>query len=260
VIVLADPGGKLDRASDGLHVRVQAAGQDPIQVEINDLVISGASGAQGDGISMPSGNLATLTLRRVKVLNNQGGGILATGGSLTISQSTISDNDGGGISMTNGTFVIVGNVFFRNGAQGGNVGGVAISTTQNEMNRLEFNSFRRNQTQNGIGAAIQCAAGTFTARNNIMSENGTVSNLEQVGGACAHAYSIARPGTVPPGMNNSAIDPLFENATTGDLHLKAGSPALRGADPASSLTGVAERDIDGDLRTSPADLGADEVP
>jgi len=100
----------------------------------------------------------------------------------------------------------------------------------------------------------------FTARNNILSGNGTLNNLEQVGGTCAHAYSIIRPGTVPPGMGNSSMDPLFENTLTGDLHLEAGSPALGAADPGSDLGGLAGRDLDGDPRTAPADLGADEVP
>jgi hypothetical protein len=154
----------------------------------------------------------------------------------------------------------VGNVFFANGTSLGNVGGVAVSTSQSSANRLEFNSFNKNQTQNGLGTAIQCVAGTFTARNNAMSENGTLTNMEQVGGTCVHAYSIARPGTVPPGTGNSGMDPMFENTTTGDLHLKAGSPALGAADPASMLTGPAEFDIDGNKRTSPADIGADEVP
>jgi hypothetical protein len=112
----------------------------------------------------------------------------------------------------------------------------------------------------GLGAAIHCVAGTFTARNNIMSENGSLANMEQVGGACAHAFSIARPGTLPSGAGNSAADPRFANTTTGDLHLQAGSPALDAADPASDLTGVAAKDIDGETRTAPADLGADQVP
>jgi hypothetical protein len=140
------------------------------------------------------------------------------------------------------------------------VGGVAIGTPQSATNRLEFNSFTRNKAQDTLGTAIHCIAGTFTARNNIMSENGTLTNMEQVGGSCAHAYSIARPGTMPPGAGNSNMDPLFANTTTGDLHVSAGSPALGAADPNSDLTGPAARDIDGDVRAAPADLGADEVP
>jgi hypothetical protein len=35
---------------------------------------------------------------------------------------------------------------------------------------------------------------------------------------------------------------------------------LGAADPSSNLTGLAERDIDGDARAAPADIGADEAP
>ncbi len=237
VTVLADPGAKLDRTGDGVILEVRNTGAD---VRIYDLEITGASGGTGDvGISIVAGGMPKLALTRVKVTNNIGGGI----------------------SMMNGTFVIVGNVFFGNGSLTGTVGGISISTTQNAANRLEFNSFNKNAATDGFAPAIQCTVGgTFTARNNIMSDNGTLTNLDQVGGNCMHAYSIARPGTLPPGTGNSNVDPLFVNTTTGDLHVRVGSPALGAADPNSNLTGLAERDIDGDARTAPADIGADEVP
>lgn len=258
VTILADPGTKLDRTGDGVILEVRNTGAD---VRIYDLEITGASGGAGDvGISIAPGGMPRLTLTRVRVTNNVGGGISAAGGSLTVSQSTISGNAGGGISVMNGTFVIVGNVIFENGTQGGATGGISITTLQNPANRLEFNSFNKNLTQDGIGAAIACVAGTFTARNNILSQNGTLTNMEQTSGTCMHAYSIVRPGTLPPGTGNSSMDPLFVNTTTGDLHLRAGSPALGAADPNSDLTGPAERDLDGDVRRSPADIGADEVP
>lgn len=234
VTLLADPGAKLVRTSNGLHVEIKGTSQ----VTIEDLEISGASGAQGVGLSLPAGNTATLTLRRVQLANNTGGGLTAS----------------------NAAFVIIGNVFFQNGTGSGTTGGVTITAPQNSANRLEFNSFNGSQTQLGVGAAIQCVAGAFTAKNNIMSENGTLTNLEQVGGACLHAYSIVRPGTLPPGTGNSSADPLFKDTTRSDLHLRPGSPALGAADPAADLTGPAARDIDGDRRVAPAALGADEAP
>jgi hypothetical protein len=70
-----------------------------------------------------------------------------------------------------------------------------------------------------------------------------------------------RPGVLPPGRGNSSVDPLFVNQLIGDLHVRAGSPVRRAADPSSNLTGLAARDIDGDVRAHPtADIGADEVP
>ncbi|HSK03273.1 MAG TPA: right-handed parallel beta-helix repeat-containing protein [Kofleriaceae bacterium] len=260
VTFLADPGAKLTRMTGtGAIVTVRDNGT---SLTIYDLSISDAPNSpSGIGIVIPTAAGApTVTLTRATVTNNPGGGISASGGSLSVSQSTISGNAGGGIMVNSGTFVIVGNVFYANGTLMGSVGGVSISTVQDASNRLDFNSFHGNQTQLGVGSAIQCVAGAFTARNNIMSQNGTITNMEQVGGACTHTYSIVRPGTVPPGAGNSNMDPMFVNSTTGDLHLSPSSPALRAADPASDLTGLAARDIDGDVRTSPADMGADEVP
>lgn len=280
VTLLAEPGAKLTATSNGILLRIDGTSQ----VAIYDLEISGASGSSGFGISISSGATAMVRLTRVKVSGNQAGGISASGGTLAVSQSTISDNIGGGISASgvtltvsqstisgnagggisvgvNGTFAIVGNVFFENGAQAGTVGGVSISTAQNAANRLEFNSFNKNATTDGFGPAIQCmVGGAFVARNNVMSENGTLTNMNQVGGTCTHTHSIVRPGTLPPGEGNSSADPLFVNTTTGDLHVRAGSPVLGAADPRTDLTGLAARDIDGDVRTVPADIGADEVP
>jgi Right handed beta helix region len=256
VTLLADPGARLTDTSNGVLLRIDGTSQ----VSIHDLQITGASGSQSPGISLPPGNTASLSLTRVKVDNNQGGGISSSGGTLTVSGSTIASNTGGGISVMSSTFAIVGNVFFNNGSQSGALGGVSITTTQNAGNRLEFNSFNKNQTQDGLGSAIHCVAGTFTAKNNVMSGNGTLTNMEQVGGTCAHAYSIVRPGPIPNGSGNSGGDPLFMNTTTGDLHLMATSPARGIADPSSNLTGVAAFDIDGDPRAHPADIGADEAP
>jgi len=56
------------------------------------------------------------------------------------------------------------------------------------------------------------------------------------------------------------MDPKFTDPATGDLHIQAGSPASGASDPDSDLTGIAAHDIDGDPRTRPADIGADEIP
>jgi hypothetical protein len=201
-----------------------------------------------------------VSLVRARLLNNPSGAIFCDGCSLSVSQSTLSTNAGGGILVQNGTFVIVGNMISNNGTQFGSVGGIFITTGPNAVNRLEFNTLSGNLAQGGLGAGIHCTAGAFTARNNILSDNGNAGNMEQVGGGCMHTYSIVRPGVLPAGPSNSASDPMFVNMAMGNLHLKAGSPALGAADPASDLTGPAARDIDGQLRKAPADIGADEVP
>ena len=255
VTLLADPDAAL--INSGLILEVRGTSN----VKVYDLTITGGSGSGGIGISMPTGNTATVELQRVKILNNAGGGIVAGGGQLIVSQSRIDGNMAGGISVNApGTFSIVGNFFARNGSGTSAFGGLSISTAQAATNRLEFNSFNKNGSQDGVGSAIQCIAGAFTARNNILFGNGTATNLEQVGGSCQHTYTIAQPGTLPVGAGNMAKDPLFRDVNAGDLHVQPGSPALGAADPNSDLTGIAAHDIDGDARIKPADIGADEVP
>jgi len=277
VTLLADTGAQLSYSSTGVILTVSGTSI----VDIYDLAVANGLGGTGVGLSMPFGNTATVSLHRVTLTNNAGGGIsassgsltvtgskianntgvaiAASGGSLTVAQSTISNNAGGGISTT-GQFAIVNNFVFANGSSSSPIGGVSILATQNAANRLDFNSFSKNTTQDGVGAAIQCTAGTFTARNNIMSGNGTLTDMNQTGGTCTHAYSIATPGTLPTGTGNLAVDPQFVNTTTGDLHIPAGSPAIDAADPAAALTGLEAVDIDGDARPqgAHADIGADE--
>jgi hypothetical protein len=279
VTLLADPGAKLTSTTNGVLLEIRGSSQ----VAVYDLEISGASGMNNPGISLPAGNTATVSLTRATVSCNQAGGISATGGTLTVTQSTISGsqgcsqgtgiiasgssltilrstfrgNQGGGISQMNGTFVVIGNVFFNNGGNTSLIGGISIGTSTNAANRLEFNSFALNTTADGVGPAIQCLAGTFNARNNILSDNRTpTAQADQFAGTCTHTFSIMRPGKVPTG--NSGSDPLFADPAKGDLHIPSGSPARRAADPGSDLTGIASHDIDGVVRVSPADIGAYE--
>jgi Right handed beta helix region len=215
---------------------------------------STVSGNTGGGVAMTGAG--SITVSQSTVSGNTGGGVAMTGasGSITVSQSTVSGNTGGGIAVS-GTFSIVGNVFFNNGGNTSLIGGISIGTSTNAANRLEFNSFALNTTQDGVGPAVQCLAGTFTAKNNIMSDNRTpTAQADQFGGTCTHAFSIIRPGALPVG--NSGADPMFVDPSRGNLHLNTTSPARRTADPNSDLTGIAARDIDGTSRTSPADIGA----
>jgi hypothetical protein len=281
VTIVADVGAKLDRDGDGPILVIQSSGAAGANVRIFDLEITGATGAPGgDAVRLTaSGGTPSLELTRVTINKNQGvgvttaggsliislstfggndgGAITATNSSLTVSRSMFSGNEGGGISQMNGTFIIVGNVFFDNGGNTSLIGGISIGTSTNAANRLEFNSFALNTTTDGVGPAIQCLAGTFNAKNNILSDNRTPTpQANQFAGTCTHTFSIMRPGTVPNG--NSGSDPLFADPAKGNLHLTTESPARRAADPGSDLTGIAARDIDGVARISPAAIGAYE--
>jgi hypothetical protein len=211
---------------------------------------------EGDGINA---NTCGLFLDRV-VIHNNDAGVEIIGGSIEVSRSTFSTNLEGGIDLSgsNTRFVIVNNVFWKNGI-GGTVGGVLLSTNTSTTSKLELNSFNQNNANFGIGTAVHCLVAGFVARNNVMFGNG-LNNLEQVGGTCTHTYSIASPGTLPVGTGNTASDPLFVSAGTGNLHTMAGSPTEGAGDPASDLTGLAATDVDGDPRATPPDIGIDEHP
>jgi hypothetical protein len=179
-------------------------------------------------------------------------------GNLALTNSDIRVNANGGVLIvTNGTlFTIVGNVFWQNGSQISSVGGAAITTDTSTQSRLEFNSFNSNAT-NGLAAALQCNVNGFTARNNVFFGNGTG---EQLSGNCTHIFSISNPGTALTGTGDSAADPMFANASIGDLHTAPGSPTENSGDPATMLTGAAAFDRDGDPRTAPVDIGVDQHP
>lgn len=255
VTFLGDPGAMLTRTTGtGPIITVQ---DDRTLLSIYDTSISNAPNSGGGfGILISPGSAPTVSLTRVTIAKNPGGGISSAGATLSVVQSRISGNQGGGILISGGTFVIVGNVFSGNGGPGSSVGGVSITAAGSPTNRLEFNSFNQNQTGAPIGQAVQCSVASFTAKNNIMSDNGTITQTDQFTGSCNHAYSISHPGPLPPGLGNGISDPLFVDPTKGDLHLQANSPARRAADPASDLTGIAAHDIDGNARVAPADIGA----
>lgn len=260
VTLLAEPGARLRAGSPTAPIlTVQGNGT---QLTIVDLTISDApNDPSGYGVLAPAGlGAVKLSLIRATIANNPAGGVFISNGALQLTRSVIRGNAGGGVSASNTTFDITNNFFFANGNQASFVGGLAVTSPQHAGNRLELNSFSRNLTMDGYAPALQCGAGLFTARNNILSGNGTLTQLTQYGGSCQHAYTIASPGPLPAGAGNTSVDPMFVNPATGDLHLAAASPARGRADPSTDLTGATAVDLDGQPRTAPAEIGADELP
>jgi hypothetical protein len=230
------------------------ASQDAVSVTARPLVA---------GDSCPPGEVGTGVVwqAELRVDGNGGPGIFVTGGSLSLAQSLISGNRGGGVDVAAAMakFAIVSNKFVGNGSgdpAGSSTGAVNIAATFDSTDLLEFNTFYKNLSTDGVGPAIQCTPSTFTARANIMFKNGTASNLDQAGGRCAHIYSIATPGAVPTGTGNQASDPLFVDAPGDNFHLQPGSPAIGAANALGPLTGLSARDFDDHPRTTPINLGA----
>jgi parallel beta helix pectate lyase-like protein len=276
VTFLADPGAKLTRTQgNGAIVTVQ---DDGTSLSIYDLTITNAPNApSGIGCVLPAGGGApTLALTRVKLANNpggalsatggtvmisqsmitgnQGGGVSTTGGSTTISRSKIISNSGGGISVTNGAFDITNNFVADNGgdsASGSTFGG--LSLTANGSNRLEFNTVAYNHAKMGtlLSAGVACTVTSLVAPNNIITSNNEgQAFLVQTKGDCTFGNSYTAPGAADNTLGFSSITaPL-------DLHLTASSPPSI-VNAAGACTGT---DIDGDMRPigSACDLGADE--
>jgi serine protease len=254
VTLLGDPGATLTRSAGGGPV-VQVTGTGTT-LWVYDLAIADA-GPSGIGLVMPSSSAPSASLVRTTIHNNRGGGVSIAGGSLTIAQSMITGNLGGGVTvLQDGKFDIVDSVFFANGSPSSVTGAITIAASSAIGNRIEFNTIYGNVAQDGVGAAIQCAAGAFVARNNILFANGTLSSPQQVGGSCDNWYSIVQPGPLPPGPGNQAADPRLVDPDAGDFHLRAGSPAIRASDPSSSLSGATAQDFDGMARVKPAAIGA----
>jgi len=165
VTFLGEPDAKLTRTSSvGALLTVVGDGT---SLTIYDLSIHNPSSV---GIVISSGGGApAFSLIRSKVMDNPGGGISATGGSLTVSQSTISGNIGGGISATGGSLTVSQSTI------SGNTGG-GISATGSSL------TVSQSTISGNTGGGISVMNGTFNITNCFIVRNGN-SNSTLVGGA-----------------------------------------------------------------------------
>jgi hypothetical protein len=265
-------------------------GDDPIvriaggkTVTILGGTIEGAKGNNGNGIRCDTG--AKLTMRESFLTGNDAAainadgctlvvtdatlhdnnkktdsaspGITISGGDTTLARSRITSNAKGGININgNAKFTIIGNAFLNNGSlTGGSAAAVFIMSSTDPNNRLEFNTIAANKSAAGDTSGVQCSGSTFVARNNIIWNNLSIG----ISGSCMHAYSDIGPVvTFNDAGNNINMNPNLLNEAT-DPHVQAASPVHQKADPQANLMGVASRDIDGDPRIAPADIGADQM-
>lgn len=282
IVILADPTARLTPTQDGAALDIR--GNSTIQ--IYDLEISHMSGgAAKDGIALS--DTAELALTNVRLVNNTadgariaGGhltfthctiaqnanrGISMTGGELTISRSEVTTNVGGGIFIPgDGKFQIVGNFIFGNGGASTQAGGISIGASAGDgTNRIDFNSVSRNNANVAFAPGIHCVStGTqLTAKYNVVWDNGVApfaTDEVNITG-CVHVSSDIGPSPGSAGVSNFNLDPGFTDEASGDLKLKNTSNVRQKAEDLD-LSGLAAKDIDGEMRSSPVDLGADQAP
>lgn len=282
VSVTIDAHGATLMAMGNNHPVLSVAGGRSLT--ILDGTITGAAGNNGDGIACSGTSTlnvygavisqnaesaidtdkCTVTVLDATIQNNSptatppDQAINVSDGSITIARSHIINNRGGGLISTNAQFIIVDNVFIGNGdINTSPVGGISIPTSK-AGSRLDFNSILGNKVQPGGTPGVNCFGDqAFVAQNNIIWKNATQTGTAvQIGGGCTYAHSdIGQAGV--SGDTNFNMDPMFVSDT--DAHLTANSNTVRGkAVVTGPLDALSAKDIDGQARVAPYDLGADQ--
>ena len=254
VTLLAEPGTQLTRTGPGAILTIDGSSV----VQVVDLAIVNGSTITGVGISLPLGNTCALSLLRATVAGNTGGGISATGGSLTISRSTITGNTQHGISVSGGQFDISNCLIAGNGGPLTSLGGVRFDQTSSGTRRFDFNTVTNNASADGnvVGVLCTAVAQSITFSNNIIYANQIGGTRTQVGGTNCN-WRFSDIGDAVAGTGNLNVDPLFVDSPRSNFHLQSGSPVKDKADSSSTVN----VDIDGDTRPQGAgfDMGADEI-
>ena len=276
VTILADPGATLTSTQNGLILEVKGSSK----VAIYDLLISGASGPSGFGISLPAGNAATLDLHHATLSNNNASGISATGGTLTLSQSTISGNPGGGISATGSTLLTVSQSNISNNTGGGistaggvltisrstingNAGGGISTSSSAKFNITNTFVFRNgNKTTSTFGGLNLQFVGTGNRLEfNTIVDNDANTNS---GGIFCNVPTFSAPNNIVAhnSLNGSATDPnaqTFGSCTypTSKIQMDLTGLAFEHPDSAPFSYKLTTGSSAVDMATTPSDIDVD---
>lgn len=198
-----------------------------------------------------------LTVNQSTVSGNDGIGVSSSGGTLTINQSTVSENPGGGVNVNDSNYTIVNNFIVENGTLGNSaIGGVSVSSTNDKLEVLRFNTFADN-TSGAPAHALNCIASALVADSNIFMLADAIGNTPTVTG-CGATYSLFDTDSMMiVGQNNISANADFVDAANDDYHLQSGSPGTNVA----SMIDTPVVDVDGDVRPQGVgpDMGADEA-
>jgi hypothetical protein len=243
------------------------------QVTLENLQVSGATTngtLVGEGIACSaSGGAPKLDLLRVVVRDNAFNGLHTTSclvcvsdrvftmngrgqdgsagmkienGTGTIDRCVISLNNTG-MDLDSGLYQVTNSFIYRNDGTASSFGINLYSTEPG--NRVEFNTLIDNGLSavvgNGFNCNLQGVTGSF--QNNIIARN----RIQTGGTGCTY------PGSIIVDADVTALKFKSPDAAPYDYHITSGSSAI---DAATQST--VDHDFDGDPRTSPRDVGADE--
>ncbi len=260
VTILGGPNAQLLR-SNGLILDIKGTSN----VTVVDVIIGPNMGLPTTGVALGTASTGSLELRRVRVQNNNSGGVRVLDGALRMFASTLYGNLGGGVSIspTALTYVVRNNFIIGNGKTNGvnpgpsQAGGALLEA--NVGGTFEYNTVALNGSSGIKAPGVQCDGTSNMAANNIVvantdGMNGT-QNTNQVSGggaSCAFGNSIRLGNGAPLMFLLPAGDPA-------DFHLTATSPAMV-RDAAGDCSATVPTDVDGQRRpyNNACDLGADE--
>jgi predicted outer membrane repeat protein len=250
--------------------------------ETNETILSGDIGTIGDSTdncyhvlyNLFTGNNALLDGFTIKEGNASEGWITAMGGGLlnesvtnmTLQNITFESNyacSGGGMASLSST-IILNNVVFKNNCAI-NGGGITCSGSSHNLNNISFTN--NNASEEG-GAVYSLGASNITINNSILWGNtcsgdgneiyiytGTVNlNYSCYSNSSGDIYNSG--GSFNP-SNCIASDPLFVNASTGDLRIYGNSPCVN---TGQNSYNVLSTDIRGEdrIQNTTIDMGAYE--
>lgn len=261
---------KFDHATPGVPKPWVAGTNCAMTLEDSDLIDSTQHGVSATG--------GSLSVANTRVLGSQGNGVLcnnascsittsviresqligidATPLSLQLSRSDLTENHQGGVRSLGGVCDVTNNFVFRNGNdKDGTFGGMRLEPAAG-ANRVQHNTIVFNDCDPFASPAF--AGGLFcnnsVAPNNIIFNNAAGNNTmpnAQTGGGCNYTGSLIRNGD---GTNEiHFVSPV---TAPFDYHL------ADNLGPASNtgMPGTVTEDFDGESRSNPPDIGADEVP
>jgi hypothetical protein len=173
-------------------------------------------------------------------------------GSTVTIERTVLDGGDPAIDSIRFSTVQISNSIFKN--QGTSSGWIRTGNNSG-TGAVRFSTFYKSV----LKCAVVAGNGFLESSNNIFFNVVSGAPADTATGTyCSHTYDLVIPqATSLAGSGNKlAVDPRFLNASGGDFHLMANSPAIDAADPASTQA----TDFDGTARPQGAarDMGAFE--